>query len=55
MPEIDAICEIAFAGPEDPISDVCALGFNQYCSTFAGWIAKEVFSPAKACQKIRLC
>ena len=53
--EITAICEGAFLGPEDPLADICAVGFIAACSTFAGWIARHTFTPQKACSFIHMC
>ena len=50
-----AACQTAFGGPEDPLADICTIGFIRACPTLAGWIAKKAFSPIKACQLIHLC
>ena len=48
-------CELFLGGPEDPLADICAVGFVKACPTLAGWIEKKVFSPVKACQLIHMC
>ena len=53
--EITAICETVFLGPEDPLADICAVGFIKACSMFAGWIAQHTFTPQRACSTIHMC
>ena len=36
---ITGVCEAAFLGPEDPLSEVCAFAFIGACQVFAKWIA----------------
>ena len=54
-PAIVGSCELFLGGPEDPLADLCAVGFVRECPTIAGWIEKKVFSPQRACQLIRMC
>ena len=42
---ITAICEAAFYGPEDPLSEICAFSFIKACPTLAIWMAEKNISP----------
>ena len=52
---ITAACEAVFLGPEDPLAEICAIGFIASCPIFAGWIEKHIYTNEKACQKIHMC
>ena len=52
---IGSACEVVFFGPENPLADICAVGFIAACPTLAKWIEQKTFSNDRACQLIHMC
>ena len=52
---ITAACEVAFGGPEDPLADLCAIGFISACPKLAKMIEQKTYTSDKACSIVHMC